>query len=114
MEKLEDFRDFVKQQADFHLRMANKYQDNPKRNSLHVRTADMFRELYDFLNEMQSRRSHAKRLAVGWDEISDLPPELVSGCVPLKQVSARPSRSLSKSKLSAFCLSSRNVRQIRA
>lgn len=78
MTKLEEFRDFVKQQADFHLRMANKFKDNAKRNVLHLRTADMFAELYDFLDEMQSKRSHKKRLTVGWDEISDLPPELVS------------------------------------
>lgn len=78
MDKIEEFRDFVKSQAEFHLRMANKYQDNPKRSGMHTRTADRFSELFDFLDETQSKRSHSKRLAVGWDEISDLPPELVS------------------------------------
>jgi len=78
MSNVEEFRDFVKQQADFHLRMANKYQNDPKRNGLHVRTSDKFNELYDFLDEIQSKRAHAKRLSVTWDEVSDLPSELVS------------------------------------
>ena len=79
MEKVEKFRDFVKGQAEFHLRMANRHREDPRRSELHAHTADTFNELYDFLDSLlQEQNKERQRLSLAWDEIANLPPELVT------------------------------------
>jgi hypothetical protein len=79
METIERYRDFVKGQCEFHRRMANKHASDPRRGRLHMETTDTFKELYEFLDGLiQEKARKPQRLSLSWDELSDLPDELVA------------------------------------
>ncbi|MFC0217825.1 hypothetical protein ACFFJ7_05395 [Pseudochelatococcus lubricantis] len=80
MERVEEFLEFVKGQADFHDRQQVRHSANERRASQHARTAGNFRELANFLERQAAREAEpkVKRLALGWDEIEGLPEELLS------------------------------------
>lgn len=90
MENLWQHAEFVKAQMDFHLRQADKYVSEPRRSTLHATTAAQFRLLLeglDALHEWQEanpgwenakQADRSKRLALSWDEIEGLPPELLN------------------------------------
>jgi len=78
MGRLKEFCDFVKEQAEFHLRMANKHVSDHRRHALHLRTGDTFNELYDYLDSLIQGRAGRQRLSLSWDELTDLPQELIS------------------------------------
>jgi hypothetical protein len=78
--------DFVKSQLDFHRRQAIRFSDTPRRGELHAKTAADFEGLADYINNLEKRASQAPletttsqpRLALNWDEVKDLPEELLA------------------------------------
>ncbi|MBV2186519.1 MAG: hypothetical protein KUL88_18510 [Rhizobium sp.] len=80
MSELNKFVDFVKAQAEFHARMAKKHSAEPRRHDLHSNTSSSFEELHDFLASLASQQNKkaTAKLSLGWDEIADLPEELVA------------------------------------
>lgn len=72
--------EFVKGQAQFHKEMVAKYDGNERRQKRHAETAILFDELADYLQTERSsdERETPIRLALSWDEVEDLPPELIA------------------------------------
>jgi hypothetical protein len=90
MMSVSDMADFVKTQAEFQLRQANKYQSDAKRSALHTGSAAKFSELAQFLHELAEKvRMNPNllnsapdvknaRISLSWEEVEDLPAELLS------------------------------------
>ena len=86
MKNIDDQIEFVKSQAAFHERQADRFSDDTKRRSLHAGTAEKFRTLAVDLEKMKPRLSSARldpsevaaaKLSLSWNEIEDLPDELM-------------------------------------
>jgi len=78
LETIDEFVEFVKNQAEFHGRMAAKHADNPKRQKLHLETRSNFTDLYEFLTlKFQEAATNRPRLNLAWSELADLPQELI-------------------------------------
>jgi hypothetical protein len=77
--------DFVKSQVSFHERLAEVHSKNIKRAEKHRETAAKFSKLLKYIDELESRanenkllsRPQAHALSLSFDEIEDLPPELL-------------------------------------
>ena len=81
MVELAVLTEFVNSQADFHREMIAKYEGNEKRQKRHIETASQFDELGGFLAGLADEgaaQSPRSRLALSWDEVEDLPPELLA------------------------------------
>ncbi len=82
--------EFVKGQMEFHLRQADRFAEEPRRATLHATTAAQFRLLLEGLDALHAwqeanpgwesahKIDRSKRLALSWDEIEGLPPELLA------------------------------------
>ena len=83
MEDLTKFVAFVKGQSAFHWRQVKRYPDDVKRQELHSATANTFEELGQVLlqlaKSLEAEQEPAiKRLGLAWEEIVDLPEELMA------------------------------------
>ncbi|MCY3989256.1 MAG: hypothetical protein OXF94_11805 [Gammaproteobacteria bacterium] len=81
MDKIRTFIPFVKSQADFHYRQADRYADDERRRGLHFGTAEKFSDLLSLLKEIKEWAvpiDHAGTgLMVSPGELKDLPDELI-------------------------------------
>lgn len=81
MQEVEKFLPFVKSQHDFHERKSGKFPSGDRRNRLHEGTANNFDELYQFLVSLREKRVSSARATKGlhlsWNELEDLPEELL-------------------------------------
>ena len=88
MVNLTNYLPFVNEQIDFHKRMVERFEDNPRRKSLHRATSQDFSDLAEAMTEASKEieelrqrpditPSAAKGLLVSMEEIEGLPPELV-------------------------------------
>ena len=88
MVKLTNYLPFVNEQIDFHKRMVERFEDNPRRKSLHRATSQGFSDLAEAMTEASKEieelrqrpditPSASKGLLVSMEEIEGLPPELV-------------------------------------
>ena len=77
---LEEFIDFVKSQMAFHERQVTRHEKDPRRQKLHIETADKFSGLLEYLignQQTDDQKAKAKgRLSLSWEELEDLPEEL--------------------------------------
>jgi hypothetical protein len=84
MNLLPERRAFVKEQLDFHERQIVKWAHDSRRQNRHIETAKQFRDLYDYLTELEAvcaagptRPSpKASSTSVSWEEAQDLPDDL--------------------------------------
>ena len=79
--------EFVKGQVAFHERQADRYVEDTRRCNLHKDTSEMFRRLAEDLEELEfnlaspsssSSKCRGARLSLTWEEIEDLPEELMA------------------------------------
>ena len=81
MDEVNKFIHFVKHQAEFHERQAQRFLSDERRSQLHDETVKTLRELLAFLEDLASRPPAIGRagtgLSLSWSELQDLPDELV-------------------------------------
>lgn len=81
MEDIEKFLPFVKSQAEFQDRMAQRFRSDEKRSALHSGTANRFREIIEYLEKTVEKPTvdpvSGSGLSLSWGELQDLPEELV-------------------------------------
>lgn len=70
---------FVNKQAEFHRQQAEKHGRDQVRSARHLETASEFEILLAYLTQQQGGQVDKKplRIALSWDEVQDLPPELL-------------------------------------
>ena len=84
MDNLEKFLAFVKSQDEFHTRQSIRFKHDLRRFDLHSGTAKTFNELHEFLSNIEehtaliSSMTKKNPLSLGWNELEDLPPELMA------------------------------------
>lgn len=85
---VEEQTDFVKSQMEFHLRQADRFKTDKRRNELHSGTAAKFKLLYDWIIEANDKIKNLPvalneldrpkgSINVPWDEVKDMPLELL-------------------------------------
>lgn len=80
---LEESLAFVKSQAEFHDRMAERYGDDLRRSEQHQGTAQKFRQVCYAVEKFSENRaldelSGAEKLHLSWEELEGLPDELLA------------------------------------
>jgi hypothetical protein len=89
MDTVDALMQFVNEQVDFHRRQATRFAGERRRAANHTSTADKFDKLLIFLIDIKVRLDEnpnlfeaasakkAPRLALSWEEVEGLPPELM-------------------------------------
>jgi hypothetical protein len=89
VEKLDAHIEFVKSQIQFQQRQALRFASEPRRSGLHLNAVERFKSLLVDLESLKVRIGEnpdilnpgapveAPRLALSWEEIDGLPPELL-------------------------------------
>lgn len=88
MSEIEPLTSFVKEQISFHEKMAKKYDDNPYRHNIHLKTRERFQELEAYLQEIADRGTAKfdannrsakaqKRIQLTLEDIQDIPDDLL-------------------------------------
>jgi hypothetical protein len=90
MDNLHPHIEFVKSQAEFQRRQAIRFANEPKRNALHLGSAERFESLHSCLVDLQDKldkkptlfddlgdQSNMRRISLSWEEVEGLPPELL-------------------------------------
>ena len=88
MVNLTKYLPFVNEQLDFHKRMAERFEDSPRRKGMHLATSQGFSDLAEAMTEASKEIEElrqrpditpraAKGLLVSMEDIEGLPPELV-------------------------------------
>ncbi len=89
MEKIESHIEFVKGQIEFQQRQVARFESEPRRSRLHLDAVERFKSLLADLEHVMSRINEnpellsvriaavEQRLSLSWEEIHDLPPELL-------------------------------------
>jgi hypothetical protein len=88
VQELAKHTEFVNRQIEFHARQADRQASagNDRTAAKHRLISESYKELQEFIQSLAeaasgalSRRENAQnRLALSWDEVKDLPPELVA------------------------------------
>jgi hypothetical protein len=88
MGKIENYIAFVKEQVSVQERLARKFDDDPYRKNVHLKSASGFADLAKFLEEIQSKGTHRtaylnrgdspqKRILLTYEDIDGAPEELI-------------------------------------
>lgn len=85
MTDLERHIEFVNRQTEFHAGIAKRLADqgDDRRAAKHTMISEQYRELSSFLEANANRlvngnQTKIKRLNLTWDEVQDLPPEMIA------------------------------------